>query len=126
MHEANGNFQVGLIGGPSSGKTTMLLALEKYARQYKDRKGIWTYQGANTTSIDWLDEKLELCKTGKFLGATLVPQNLRLLLFREDGISIYIETQERPGGDYSGMDEEMLEYLSQCTGLIFLISPKPK
>ena len=125
MQEENDIVQVGLIGGSSSGKTTMLLALEPYARQYRDHKGVWTYQGANADTVEWLNENRILPQNGKFHPGTSVSKNLKFILFR-DNTKVCIETQERPGGDYTLIDDGMFEYLSQCAGLIFLINPKPK
>ena len=128
MPDENGNYRIGLIGGPSSGKTTMLLALEKYARKLIDKNGIWTYSGADKPSIDWLDEKRLILREGKFAEPTtyMAQDQIRVVLYR-DAIKVKINTQDRPGGDYvPPLDENMLEYLAECDGLIFLISPKPK
>lgn len=128
MPDENGNYRIGLIGGPSSGKTTMLLALETYARKLIDPDGKWTYSGADKPSIDWLNEKREVFDEGKFTEpTTMVPQDqIRLVLYR-GAKKVNITTQDRPGGDYQDpLDENMLEYLSECDGLIFLINPKTK
>jgi len=122
--ESNGNIRVGLIGGPASGKTTMLLAMEKYAKLYNDPKGRWQFKGMDDRSISWLHEQRVDYDKKPFHEPTQKGDVTHLkFILRRRSTAVRIETQDRAGGDYLGMDEEMIEHLSKASGLIFLISP---
>ena len=117
------SLRIGLIGNASSGKTTFLTALEKYVQVFHDPVGPWNYRGRNADTRDWLLQQKSILRKGTFFDATQSKSALSFLLNRGD-TNICLETEDRPGGDYSdGIDESMLDYLSTCTGFIFLINP---
>lgn len=125
---AENNFRVGMVGGPLSGKTTMLLALKEYTNQYVDADGRrYSYRGRDERTVQWLENGKKELDSGQFLGATTVDQFLSLLLYRIDGPQIVLETEERPGIDYvDNMTDEMLTYLAGCDGIIVLVSARKR
>jgi energy-coupling factor transporter ATP-binding protein EcfA2 len=122
------NYKIGIIGGTGSGKTTFIVALEKYARQLAEGdESYWIFEGYGDDTDTWLNEKVVLLEDGNFPGSTWQPTILDLHLYNRknnhnewDGEII---TEDRAGGDYSGMSPEVIKFLSDCDGLIFLINP---
>jgi hypothetical protein len=113
---------VGLVGGPHSGKTTYLTALEVYTQQYRTKT--WTYEGVDKSAQDWLNNNQESLKRGEFPGATLKGTSTLEFLIHRRGVCITIKTVDRPGVDWIDAQDKVVEYLADCDAIMILIAAK--
>ena len=123
--EERKEIKLAIVGDVSCGKTTLILALRQYARQFLEPDGSpWIFEGADDDTDIWLRDRKGVLSEGSFPVPTESPKTLRLLLHNK-GFAVRFVTEERAGGDLVDLEshEDMIEYLADCDGIVFLISP---
>lgn len=119
------NTRIGLIGDTQSGKTTYLAALPKYCNQTHGQYGPWACQGVEQTDDDWLEPRVENLENGYFPQTSSQPLPVNIMLYCSK-FKVTISTEDRPGDQYWEFDDQMVDYLAHCDGLIFLLEPGAK
>lgn len=153
---ADDSIQIGLWGGPGSGKTTYLAALRTAA--LLDEKGEWRIEGQDDVfpgSTMFLAKQTNLLRHGQFPGPTTsvadygykitgtvargvfdqifsllkVKGELKRRLFNllplSKTVTFNLHIRDYPGGSFASPDyqDELWQYLADCSGLILLFDP---
>ncbi|MDN3351448.1 hypothetical protein [Actinomadura sp. DC4] len=132
---------IAMWGAPASGKTTFITALD-IALTRRDSE--WSIVGADDASTDFLVRATDsLSQERKFFPATQTIDRYHWFLIRQGGadrrrrwrgpskdtLQIGLELLDPPGGAfalngaYAGLQEELLDNLTNSQGIVFLFDP---
>ncbi|MDI9565519.1 MAG: hypothetical protein QM230_01665 [Chloroflexota bacterium] len=124
--------KIGIVGGAASGKSTMLMALRPYINLFAIPGKHYRLVPDDPT-LEKLDQLHERLEAQSFPDATQLGVVNNFIFDLTDGNqTLHVETQDRPGGDYTSVPgnfqayQDALEYLCTCDGLIILISVQNK